>query len=103
MSQVDSKERRDYMVDGKLVPCGYIQLTSLGSASRLTGIPAGARVALIQAVTQNVRWRDDGTAPTNGIGMQLAAGRDMLYTGDLQAIQFIEEAASAELNVTYYF
>lgn len=103
MSQVDSKERREYMVDGKLVPCGYIQLTSLSSASRLNSIPVGARVAILQAVTQNVRWRDDGTAPTDSVGMQLAAGRDMFYTGDLQAIQFIEEAASAEVNVNYYF
>ena len=59
-------------------------------------------VALIQAEDQNVRWRDDGTDPTASVGMLLEAGKDMLYTGDLGAIKFIEEAASAKLNVSYY-
>ena len=91
------------MVDAKLEPKGYRQQTTLSAAIGLEGVPQGARAALIQAVTQNVRWRDDGTDPTDSIGMQLAAGRDMLYTGDLAKIKFIEEAASAELNVAYYF
>ena len=97
-----STEQRDYMVDAKLVPLGYQQITSLSSVSGLS-IPSGARVCIIQANTQNIRWRDDGTDPTNGIGMVLAAGLDMLYTGNLVKIKFIEVAASAELNVSYYF
>lgn len=101
MSQVDSKERRDYTVDGKLVPCGYEQITPT-TVSALSP-PPGARVAIIQVLTQNVRWRDDGTDPTIAIGMQLAANRDMLYTGDLAAIRFLQETATAEINVAYYF
>jgi hypothetical protein len=97
-----STEQRQYNVDAKLVPLGYEQITSLSSAQGLQP-PAKTRVAVIQAVTQNVRWRDDGTDPTAAIGMQLAVGRDMLYTGNLAAIRFIEEAASAEINVSYYF
>ena len=96
--------RRDYVVDGNLVVAGFQQITSLASAVGLT-LPTtkpSARIAVIQAIAQNVRWRDDGNAPSATVGMQLAAGNDILYTGDLDALQFIEEAASAEINITYY-
>lgn len=79
---------------------GYRQLTNLSAA---IGIPiANGRVALIQALNQNVRWRDDGTDPTSTVGMRLHAGETMFYTGNLRSIKFIEEAASAQLNVTAY-
>jgi len=84
-----------------LVPKGYQQLTSLATATVLA-VPAGARFALIQAEDQNVRWRDDGTAPTATVGVQLAAGADLFFTGDLSALRFIEETTSAKLNVSYY-
>lgn len=98
---------------GKLVPggtpvvprpmkaCGYQQITSLSAATGLT-IPAGALVALIQAETQNVRWRDDGTNPTASVGMIIGAGSTLPYTGDLTAIKIIQTTASATLNVSYY-
>jgi hypothetical protein len=60
------------------------------------------RIAIITPETQGVRWRDDGTAPTASVGMPLAAGVTLQYDGDLTQIQFIEQAASAKLNVTYY-
>lgn len=82
-------------------PLGYQQIADMSAATGLT-VPAGADMALIQAVTQNVRWRDDGTAPTGTVGMRLAAGDTLSYDGDLSAFQAIEEAASAELNITYY-
>lgn len=79
---------------------GYVQLTSLATAK---GAPiANGRVALIQALNQNVRWRDDGTNPTSTVGMRLHAGEQMFYTGDLRAVKFIEEAASAEINIVAY-
>ncbi len=82
-------------------PKGYERVGSLDSAQGLTP-PDGSRVALIQAVTQNVRWRDDGTDPTGSTGMQLEAGKDIWYVGDLATFKVIEEAASAEVNVSYY-
>lgn len=88
-------------VDGFLEPAGYQQVTSLNTVKSLT-VPADADVALIQAEDQNVRWRDDTTDPTATIGVQLQAGSDFWYTGDLSAIEFIEETASAKLNVSYY-
>lgn len=97
-----TKEERTYIVDSKLLPLKYEQITSLVSVIGLK--PAtNSRIALIQAVSQNIRWRDDDTDPTATIGMVLEAGRDMLYTGDLTKLKLIEEAASAEVNVSYYF
>jgi len=49
-----------------------------------------------------VRWRDDGTAPTASVGMPLPAGTILSYDGDLSRIRFIETAASAALNISYY-
>lgn len=95
-------EQRQYVIDGKLIPLKYQQLLSLDTVKGLEP-PPNVRVAVIQALSQNVRWRDDGDNPTNTAGMVLLANRDMLYTGDLTKIKFIEETASAELNVSYYF
>ena len=87
-------------------PLGYAQDTSISSASPLPSIPDGARAALIQAGTAELRWRDDGGTPTASIGMILAAGESFLYTGDetsegaLSAIRVI--SATGEVNVSYY-
>ena len=87
---------------GTLTPLSGGQMSlNVSSAATLT-VPGSANVALIQALTQNVRWRDDGTAPTASVGMQLLAGDEMFYTGDLAAIQIIQETTTAEVNVLYY-
>ncbi len=80
---------------------GYQQITSLSASTALT-VPVGATMALIVPETQAVRWRDDGTAPTATVGMPLAIGVSLSYDGDLKAVRFIEQAASAKLNVAYY-
>jgi hypothetical protein len=80
---------------------GYQQITSLSSASALT-VPTGATVALIQAESQSIRWRDDGTNPTTSVGMVLAAGETVFFTGSLSAFRAIEVSASAKLNISYY-
>jgi hypothetical protein len=94
-------EQRHYTVDAKLIPLGYQQITSLSTVKGLT-VPPGARAALIQPTGQPVRWRDDGVDPTATIGMQILATLDILYTGDLAAIRFIETTGSAVLNISYY-
>ena len=89
---------------------GYQQITSLSSATGLT-VPSkdpttGEKLtpgkAVIICETQAVRWRDDGTAPTSSVGMPLATGQPLEYDGDLSRIQFIEQTASAKINVSYY-
>jgi hypothetical protein len=54
------------------------------------------------AETQAVRWRDDGTDPTASVGMPLATGVSLSYDGDLKAVRFIQQSASAIINVSYY-
>ena len=81
---------------------GYQQLTSLSAATKLT-VPAGTTFALISPESQAVRWRDDGVAPTATVGYPLPVGAELRYDAQqIWEIQFIEQTASAKLNVTYY-
>lgn len=88
---------------------GYQQITSLSASTGLTvpsvdlnGLACKPSIAIITAETQAVRWRDDDVAPTATVGMPLAAGSTLQYDGDLSKIRFIEQAASAKINITYY-
>lgn len=87
-------------------PKGYEQLSSISSAKGLQSIPDGAQAAMIQAESNDVRWRDDGTSPTSSVGMVLkAAGGEaesLWYHGHLEDLEFIETASSATVNVSYY-
>lgn len=88
---------------------GYQQITSLSSATGLTvpqvdlnGLACKPSIAIITAESQAVRWRDDDVDPTASVGMPLASGATLQYDGDLSKIKFIEQTASAKINVTYY-
>jgi len=88
---------------------GYQQITSLSASTALTvpimdvnGLSCRPAIAIITPETQAVRWRDDGVAPTASVGMPLAVGVTLQYDGDITQIRFIEQSASAKLNVTYY-
>ena len=92
-------------------PCGYQQITSMATAVGLTVPVAGSIVGqqqlpakcIITPQTQAVRWRDDGVAPTATVGYPLAIGAELRYDGDLRRIQFIEQAASAVINVVFMY
>lgn len=86
---------------------GYGQLTSLSSSTLVSsvtgGIPAGTEQVVLQAETQNVRYRDDNTAPTASVGMILQA--NVIYTftvAQIAQMKVIEVAANAKLNMTFY-
>ncbi len=85
---------------------GYQQITSLSGSTALTIATdentRNAGRAIISPETQNVRWRDDGTAPTASVGYLLAAGSELVYEGSLDKLRFIEVTASAKLNICYY-
>lgn len=83
------------------VPISFQQLAVPAGAVFLTP-PAGAQFAIITVETAAVRWRDDGTAPTSTIGMLQAIGSTFTYFGNLAKIQFIQVAAGASLDITYY-
>ena len=92
------------VIDGTLEVVDFEQITGLSSAKGLTTATYGAgTIALLQAESQPIRWRDDGTDPTASVGMRLTPGSDPWpYGGSLAAIKFIEEAASGKLNCSYY-
>ena len=90
---------------------GYQQIGSgLNTANTLTvpatdvnGLVGSPSTAIIRCETQAVRWRDDGVAPTATVGMPLAVGDVLEYTGgNLKQLRFIEQTASAKLNISYY-
>lgn len=82
---------------------GYQQITDMAAATALT-IPAGTAVALIQCEGAGVRWRDDGVDPTTSVGMLLNVGDELEYDAGvgLASLKFIELAATAVLNISYY-
>lgn len=88
---------------------GYQQITALTTATALT-IPvvdpvSGTKMmptfCIVLPESQAVRWRDDGV-PTASVGMPLAVGQPLKYDGDLTRIKFIEQTASAKINISYY-
>lgn len=82
-------------------PLGFVQL-NISTATGLGTIPNGASMALIVCETANVRWRDDGIAPTSSVGMLFSAGQEFQYSGNLQGIQFIAVSGSPVLDVSFY-
>jgi len=89
------------VADEPLTPRGFEKIADLSSAEGLN-VPEKAQFALISPEGADVRWRDDGTDPTASVGMPLADGATVWYIGNLDAVKFIEQAASAVLNVSYY-
>lgn len=88
-----------FVADAAIEPAGYAQL----SGDSVTGTSIGnARVALIQALNQNIRLRDDGTNPTTTVGFRVHAGESIWYIGDMLALRMIGEAAGAEINILAY-
>lgn len=83
-------------------PVGYIQQTVSSSAAGFSSIPDGALSALIQAYDGEIRWRDDGTAPTASVGQSLNT-TEFVYEGNLNAFQMIRAGGSdVEVNVAFY-
>ena len=92
------------MSDLHRTPCGYQQITSVDAAVGLT-VPTtnpAPDLAVITCEAQAVRWRDDNVVPTATVGMPLAVGVALEYSGDLAQIQFISQVSGAKLDVSYY-
>jgi len=90
-------------ITGGTFSISYQKLTTtLTGAVALPSIPDGATFALLQAETQDVRLRDDGTNPTTTVGMLLKTGIIVQYRGDLSAVKVINATAGSILNISYY-
>jgi len=94
-------------VSGTTGGAGTYQLSASNTASSASvtsgGVPPSATMAYLQAETADVRWRDDGGAPTASIGNIAVHGiPGVLYSGTLSQIQFIALSGSPLLDVAFY-
>lgn len=89
-----------------LMACtGREKLTSLSTAATLTTAKvADCSHVWLQALTQNVRMTLEGTTPTSSVGIRLTAGDPPIEISgeDARSAKFIEETASAVLEVVYF-
>lgn len=95
------------------VALGQVQITGIDTvAAGLGTIPAGAKWARVTCEVADVRWRDDGVAPTATVGQILRAidGVFPLPEGacvyevftKLSGIKFIGITPGAILDVAFY-
>lgn len=75
---------------------------AITTATALT-VPADALAAQVCVTGTKVNYRWDGTAPTASVGQPLLSGQCFFFAGRniLTALQFIQTAATATLDVTY--
>lgn len=91
----------------KITDClGYTQVLAAATttAFNLT-IPVGGlkpTMVRLQAETQALRYRDDGTDPTASVGMLIPVGAALEYTGDLNNLRLINAVAGAICNYSLY-
>jgi hypothetical protein len=89
--------------EDRFIPVGaHTAATVISSAVTLT-TPDGATKIRIQALTQNIRYRLDGSNPTTVVGFQIKAGDApiVIPLHGAQSIRVIEETATA--NIQYQF
>jgi hypothetical protein len=80
-----------------------VATTSSGASLTSGGIPSGATMASFQGEAANIRYRDDGAAPTTSIGMIIISGQSpFLYSGTLSQIRFIAATGSPILDISFY-
>lgn len=88
------------IADRRLRALGYRQYSPTGVTA--LDPPADTDICFIQALTQNIRYRDDGGGVTTVVGMQIADGDTVPFIGDFSAFRMIEEAGGAQVNVSFY-
>ena len=90
---------------------GFCSLSSLASSTAITtcsnwsAASATVNYAVICAYVSGVVYRDDGVAPTAtpGTGGQgISSGTCLPYSGPIQNLQFIQQAAGAILGISLY-
>jgi hypothetical protein len=89
----------------RYVPCGFQQL-AVDTAKSLT-VPAACgpnpSLAVIKAEAQDLRYRDDGVAPTTTVGMPIAAtDAPIQYQGTIPELQFIAQTSGGIVDVLFY-
>lgn len=85
-------------------PLGYQQLSVTSASAVNLTVPNASRIAEICLEANQVRYRDDGTAPTTSAGMPVTASQTpcFQYSGNLVTIQFIAVITASTLDISYY-
>lgn len=81
----------------------HVQRSDLSTAQTIT-LPGGDVTIVMQAITQNIRYTLDGTAPTSSKGFRLSASAtspSRLEVPENATMKFIEEAATAVLDYQF--
>jgi hypothetical protein len=92
-------------IPGPLVVLGYCQLSVTTSVSISTcsgGVPSGAAIAYVTTEGNAIRYRDDGTAPTTSVGVPVAVGAQLIYSGNVAALQIVAQAGTAVVDIGFY-
>jgi hypothetical protein len=90
-------------ISGIMRPKGFQALTVSTTAVGFT-IPSGSEMAITYQELADVRWRDDGTAPTSAVGILSTNGNQMIVCpGSLSLIKFIRTAGvDATISTVFY-
>lgn len=80
---------------------GYVQMTSLGTATALSSIPSGAKYAFITVEGAAIRYRADAVNPTASVGIPISAGQQIMVSTSLANVRVIQQSAGAILNIEY--
>lgn len=89
------------------VPLGVTKINcdvakGLGAGTPVETIPTDAKFAVIQAQTQALRWRDDGSDPSGDWGMLIPVNESLEYYGPLNSIKLIADVAGGIAFVAFY-
>lgn len=80
----------------------YVQMSGLDSVKSLPDIPPDAMIATVIPEGAGVRMRKDGSDPTSTVGMPIPVGGGAkLFGSEISSARFIQQTASATLNVEY--
>jgi len=84
---------------------GYVDVTKTGdTAGGLGTIVVGTTQAVLKCEDNALRWRADGTAPTNDVGKLMHPGDELLLVGNdygdfLRAFSFINDADGSNARI----
>lgn len=85
-------------------PAGWETTTLTSTTAGTLTIPTDARYAKIKVLTQAVRYRDDGTAPSSVLGYSVAANGeiDLISYEQMENFKIIAQESGAVLEILYY-
>jgi hypothetical protein len=85
-------------------PLGYVQqiVDDGGQHHRRRKCQGQASYVMLRPETNGLRWRDDGTDPTAGVGFPVSANETFVYDGDPTKIRVVSQTGTCTLNIAYF-